>query len=322
MDRVAELLKHVTKNKEGIEIGPYFNPLVPRRDGFRSVSLDVFAQDDLRKMAAEDPAVPNDRIDLIEQVELLGPAQDIEILVRQKFGGRKFDYIVSSHNIEHIPDPIRFLHGCKTVLKPGGYLSLAVPDHRCCFDYFLPVSTVADWLEAFFEQRKKPNNKQIFMRSFMRAEHRTADGLFSSFSLGTDPSEIFPIRNTLMPAFALWETLNKQPDHHYIDAHCWMFTPETFKLMVMDLQHLGLFPFVVEEVSNTHGNEFYVHLRSETPVLADYENRRIDLLQRISRDSRGRSQHPPRLIASNFLARLALFLKRVRSRSVGRHPST
>jgi SAM-dependent methyltransferase len=285
MDRRTELLKHITKEKEGIEIGPFFNPLVPRRDGFNSISLDVFTRDELRRRAINDPGIDSVKAENIESVDLLGPAQDIERRVNDKFGERKFDYIVSSHNIEHIPDPIRFLQGCRAVLKPDGYLSLAAPDHRCCFDYFLPVSTVADWLEAYFERRSKPSDKQVFMRSFVRAERQTTEGVFASFDVGTDPSEIFPMEGVLKPAYEFWQATSTTPYSGYIDAHCWMFTPNTFKLILLDLQYLSLLPFVSDEVVGPCGNEFYVHLRAADPVVTDFQSLRTALLRAIARES-------------------------------------
>jgi SAM-dependent methyltransferase len=293
MDRIAELRKYVTCDMEGIEIGPFFNPLVPKREGFRSISIDVFTQDQLREYAQRDPNISDEKVDEIESVDLIGPAQDLARLVLEKFGDRRFDYIVSSHNLEHIPDPIRFLQGCSAVLKPGGYLSMAVPDHRCCFDYFLPPSTLADWLEAYFEKRAKPTDKQLFMRSFLRAEQRVPAGVFQSFDVDTDPREIFPMRGQLYDAYQLWKQMSEQRGSDYIDAHCWMFTPSTFRLLLLDLQYLGLLPFVATEIHGPYGNEFYAHLRAEQPIVRDFEDSRTVLTQVVAMESRKGVQPKP-----------------------------
>ena len=39
-----------------------------------------------------------------------------------------FDYIFANNVIEHLPDPCRFLEEAKTLLKPGGFLSLSTPN--------------------------------------------------------------------------------------------------------------------------------------------------------------------------------------------------
>lgn len=38
---------------------------------------------------------------------------------------------------------------------------MAIPDRRACFDFFRPFSSLAAWLEAYFENRTRPTNAQI-----------------------------------------------------------------------------------------------------------------------------------------------------------------
>jgi SAM-dependent methyltransferase len=44
------------------------------------------------------------------------------------FKDNELDFIVSSHLLEHLPDPIESLTEWKRVLRPGGVLAIAVPD--------------------------------------------------------------------------------------------------------------------------------------------------------------------------------------------------
>ena len=44
--------------------------------------------------------------------------------------GQRFDLIVMSHVLEHIPDPVHYLAGLGALLEEGGRLCLAVPDIR------------------------------------------------------------------------------------------------------------------------------------------------------------------------------------------------
>ena len=103
MDRREQILKHVTKDKKGVEIGPWFAPLAPKREGYNCLSLDVFDKETLRKKAEQDSTIPKSSIPLIEEVDILGTATDLEdeIAARDSLG--TFDYIISSHNFEHLP---------------------------------------------------------------------------------------------------------------------------------------------------------------------------------------------------------------------------
>jgi 2-polyprenyl-3-methyl-5-hydroxy-6-metoxy-1,4-benzoquinol methylase len=113
--------------------------------------MDVFDTETLRARAAADPNIVSD-IAAIEEVDLVGSATELEQVVSQRCPLSSFDYVVSSHNFEHLPNLIRFLQACARVLKPGGMVCMAIPDHRTCFDFFRPptmltvsVSGSASW---------------------------------------------------------------------------------------------------------------------------------------------------------------------------------
>jgi SAM-dependent methyltransferase len=175
-DRREEITRYITPEQVGIEIGPYFAPLAPKRLGYDCLVLDVCDATTLRRRASKDPNVLREKIRNIEEVDLIGSASDIAELVAARHRLGSFDYIVSSHNFEHLPDPIRFLKGCAEVLRPGGILSMALPDSRACFDYFRPPSTLADILEAYFTRRDRPSATQIFEQQALGARYVDAHG--------------------------------------------------------------------------------------------------------------------------------------------------
>ena len=43
------------------------------------------------------------------------------------FADHRFDLVVHSDTLEHVPNPIHALAECRRVLKPGGYLAFTVP---------------------------------------------------------------------------------------------------------------------------------------------------------------------------------------------------
>src|ERR1700730_11534889 len=135
MDRRERITRFITPQQKGIEIGPYFAPLAPKRLGYNCLAIDVFDGATLRRHAADDQQIPDELIANIEEVDLLGSSSAVAELVAAQHQLGTFDYIISSHNFEHLPDPVRFLQGCGKVLRPGGILSMAIPDRRTCFDY-------------------------------------------------------------------------------------------------------------------------------------------------------------------------------------------
>ncbi len=59
----------------------------------------------------------------------------------------KYDFVISSHTIEHISNPLKALLEWKRVLKRGGVLLLVCPHKDWTFDHKRPVTTIEHLLE-------------------------------------------------------------------------------------------------------------------------------------------------------------------------------
>lgn len=129
----------VSRERPGIEIGPWCNPIAPKRDGYRTTVIDVREQEPLRQMA-EERGIPAEKVANLESVDVVGDASRIGELVRAAGITTRYGWIISSHNLEHLPEPIGFLGGCGELLAPDGLLGMVIPGKRCCFDRFQPHS--------------------------------------------------------------------------------------------------------------------------------------------------------------------------------------
>jgi len=283
MDRRQLILKYVTKNQRGIEIGPWFNPIAPKREGYRCLVLDVFDAATLRQRATADPNVDKSMVPLIEEVDFVGSSTSIGDLVQGMGQAGTFDYIVSSHNFEHLPDPIRFLQGCGQALKPDGMLSMAIPDRRACFDYFRPVTRLSEWIQSFVEKRERPSPSQNFDTREVFA-HIDENGRESFAFFRNSSTQRVSARLDLDHVYGDWMTRLQSRDETYHDSHCSVFTPASFELLMRDVAFLNLAPFEVLEVFDS-GCEFHAHLRKtdrqEVLRPADYEVTRNALLRKI-----------------------------------------
>lgn len=271
MERLEILRAGIEKDADVLEIGPYFNPIAPRRDGYRVTTLDVFDTAELRRRAAADPNLGPARVPDIEEVDLVGSACDVADLTESAFGaGRRFDWILSSHNFEHLPDPIRFLRQCAAVLSVDGTLRMAVPDKRFCFDHFRPISDVSEWLQAFHERRTKPTAYQVFREE----AHRSAPGADGRWT---------PVRKSL-DFYRAWFGPDGRFPEAYVDTHCWAFTPESFELLLHDVRAFGLVPLRVSRITGPVGLEFFVDLHPaaiEEPCSNhEYFSKRESLMRR------------------------------------------
>lgn len=287
MNRLDELRKFLDKKSLGIEIAPYFNPIVPKADGYNALVLDVFDTVTLRQHAQDDPNIGNEGIVKIEEVDIVSDASRLSDVVESKGLLGKVSYIVSSHNFEHLPDPISFLQGCSSALAPGGMLSMAIPDCRACFDHFRMPTRLSDWLGAFHRKQTQPSAETIFDFTANNAPYMRGDKASVGMNIASDSPDGFRPAGNLRAAYAKYVNEVQAPDG-YTDAHCNVMFGASFELMVRDLSHLGLIDLEVVEILPTTGLEFFVHLRKpvdgqkiDESESAFYE-RRLELLREVN----------------------------------------
>ncbi len=182
-------------------LAPFFNPAVSKADGHNVVIVDIQAADGLRERVLRSELIPSTRAQEIEEVDIVGDASSITTLVKNSPYEGNFCYIVSSHNFEHLPNPIKFLRGCTVVLKEGGMLSMAIPDYRCCFDHFRFPTRLSDWLRAYREDISAPDADMVLDSVSLRSRYREIDEFFAHLRKTSNPSrdaEAFYIRRVAL----------------------------------------------------------------------------------------------------------------------------
>ena len=240
----------------GLELGPLTSPVVTREMG-RVHYLDHVDTAALRARYASHDGFDVDAIVAIDHV--IGDGT-IASAVGE---AAPFDYVVASHVIEHVPDPVRWLDDIHRVLRPGGIVALAVPDHRRCFDALRSPSVTADIVAAHLTGATVPTARQVY------DHYAGAVAWHGHIAWNEEPvfAELVPVHSedeALARARAVVAT------GVYDDVHCWVFTPRSFTTVFEALQRRGLVRFALDHVSDTVGGEFFVSLRAvDTPVCAD-----------------------------------------------------
>jgi SAM-dependent methyltransferase len=260
LSRIEKTLALIDRNGLGLEIGPSHNPIAPRSAGFKVEILDYMNADALREKFGKL------NVD-VEEVDFVWSGERIPELVG---GPDRYDWIIASHVIEHLPDLLGFLHDCREVLKPEGVVSLVIPDKRYCFDHFRALTTTGEVLDAFEQRRIRPTAGSVFdnMVNCVTLEDQ------GSWSVDSRQGEFRSVYS-FEEARNSWERAKEG----YEDAHVWCFTPTSFRLIFQDLTALGLMSFDMIHEFDTAGNEFFVTLgRSDTDPPA---SPRVALLQQI-----------------------------------------
>lgn len=237
----------------GLEIGALHNPQLPV-DHPNSYFLDHATTDELREYYAEDPIIAPYWDAIVDVDFVWKPGQRLRDAVG---AAAPFDFVVASHVIEHIPNPIGWLQQLAEILRPGGIVSLAVPDKRFCFDARRDVTVAARWVDAYLRDLDQPSYEQIYDAEV----HRIVGVDPAALLEGVDPAGLQRQDVDDPDVYAYQRCLARQRGDP-IDLHCSAFTPESFVDLFDTAVRLGLVPLEIAEVFPTEppSLEFHVSL--------------------------------------------------------------
>lgn len=251
MDRKSKLTSKLNLKGNGLELGPLAWPILTRREASIEY-VDHATTAELRNLYKHDAGVPNEQIVDVDFALSGRP-------LTETVGSKKFDYVLASHVIEHVPDIIGWLQEINNILKPGGILSLAIPDKRYTFDIDRNVTRSADILAAHIDKNTSAATSAVY-------DH------FRNYRSKVDPAQVWdgqlylseeagPHRYSIKESydFCIANKLGRE----YIDTHIFVFTPASFFEALRDLIELSMLPFKVAFFYDTAegGIEFIVGLK-------------------------------------------------------------
>jgi predicted SAM-dependent methyltransferase len=248
MDRRDIILQLLDLEGVGIEIGPSHNPIAPKKLGFKVEVIDHLDRQGLiEKYQGHGVNLAN-----IEDVDYVWHGESYADLTGKR---GYFDWVIASHVIEHTPDFIGFLNQCDEILNGCGYLSLVIPDKRYCFDHFRAPSSLATLIDGHLSGNRIHSAGAVadyFMNVVKRGDliawDSTASGHYETVhSLDQAISSMHAVQN----------------EGTYFDIHRWCFVPHLFRLLIADLNQLGLIALKEASFHETVGCEFYLTLSRE-----------------------------------------------------------
>lgn len=132
----ASYVSDIDVSKRILEIGPLNDPIFSKQEA-NVFYADIRSTDEIKKAHASDPHVIKENI------------VDIDFVIKNSYEKSlshvdKFDYVVSSHVLEHMPRLIEHFQDIATVLNKKGMLYAFLPDHRYCFDHCRAPTSFAE----------------------------------------------------------------------------------------------------------------------------------------------------------------------------------
>jgi hypothetical protein len=245
-DRAATLTKNLELEKQGLEIGPLDKPIVPKI-GTGVLYADHLPTDKLRDKYRDNELVSNDHIQDVDIV--IGPSG-----MRDGVGSRRLNYVLASHVIQYIPNPLGWLNEIHGFMEPGGILSLAIPDKRYCLDRLRGLTTATDWIGAWLQKTTRPTPVQILDALSNQVSHQGNIAWLGN----VDPHDL---TYAVHPREALRIAVEALDSDEYRDVHCWVFTPRSFCNLLRRLSVFGLVNFYVAYFHESVGHEFFIQLQ-------------------------------------------------------------
>lgn len=241
IDRRAAVVDRIRIDRgRGLEISPGSAPLIRREDAADLLYCDKVGGDAWTSTYGKHGEMMNTDV-------TLGAKRLDEV-----FPAAHFDYVVSSHVLEHIPDFVGFFKSAETVLKPGGDLVMIVPDKRYTFDILREPSSI-EQIERAHELQLVHPSRDMIRDFFTLIDHAaTAEVLWAGVHR---PKPTFSREQV--------EERLSQTNPETIDLHCWVFTPATIWTLLDYVCEVHAPSLSIVDVSDTpHGSiEFLIHMR-------------------------------------------------------------
>jgi SAM-dependent methyltransferase len=242
---VKRLINAIDKTDLILEIGGGYNPRFYKNVYRNAYHLDHYNTEMLKAKYITDSNVAH-LVHQIQNIDFIFDGSPIETLIPQTL---RFDYIYSSHALEHQVDIVGHLRSIEQILKSDGKVILVIPDHRACFDRLRFPTVTSDAMAVYLRNQSTHQGKQVF-ESLAQSITKNPGRRVNRFDLSTD---VFcsPLEMAYHAVCASEIDTTK-----YCDVHAWTFTPLSFQLLMVELFILEMTSLRLEMLSPSYGNQF------------------------------------------------------------------
>lgn len=224
-----------------LEIGPFDNPLLIGKN------VDYFEILQYDQLVERAKMLNRNYENIPRNIKWINRIGDLSII------NDKYDLVLSSHVIEHSIDLIEHLKNVEKLLNSGGFYICIIPDKRFCFDHFINQSTMGDVIERHVKKNTNHTLKSYIEASCLTT-HNDAN-LHWSGEHGQIELKDFQQK--------IEEYDNLIKSGKYIDIHAWQFTPDSFRDIIVNLNHSKLINLEIDRLYYTlkYNNDFITILK-------------------------------------------------------------
>ncbi len=212
---------------KGLEVGPFDRPYFTKDEADVDY-LDYRTTEECREVArvslGHDPR-------FVTELDYVVPPNGQWSMIED---GR-YDWILSSHALEHSPNLIAMMLMIAAKLRPGGTMITMLPDKRATFDAHRPVSTLGQIIEDHLRDTRFPRPQGVFDQYY----YARPLSMPEARSIDADPARRLPQDGDFTAAMAAAQDALSR----YQDVHNYVFTSHSFEHITSVLCAEGVIPF-------------------------------------------------------------------------------
>lgn len=235
-----KLLEDYDFNGKILEIGALHNPLFHKNDK-EVYYLDIMSTEELKEHYKNEKQIVDTilPVDFILDDSYKNTFKDIDI---------EFDYVCSSHVLEHIPNPISYLLDISNILSPGGKVCMLIPDKEFTFDHYRENSSFADWFDVYTRGEKISTPRLVIDHLAEHVDENT-------------PANFWNKKVNKYPApyvegcLEIYSKFVEDFENNYFNGHYWVFTDRSFLKILENLFKFNLIPFKLVDFYPTAYND-------------------------------------------------------------------
>ncbi|TXH67627.1 MAG: class I SAM-dependent methyltransferase [Thiothrix sp.] len=246
-EKQSYLFQYLQPDKgRGLEIGPNVRALVPKNSGYQIDYIESLSTEQLIDLVSKKSPHEIDLVPTIDYVAREGLAADTGKTAY-------YDYAVSSHVLEHLPNLIQHLQEVEKVLKEGGIYGLIIPDKTLTLDYLRPCSSFGQVLEAYLLKRTEASLGSYIDSLVYSVKNTINDAICWEAASPLDLTKVYVQHPRKIEHLLSFEQTKPPADW---GGHVWVFTADSFISLFFDIKRFALSQFELIDIQSTGEADF------------------------------------------------------------------
>ncbi len=247
---IREEAVNYISNKEAriLELGPLTRPLLERKDYPNYFFADIRSTEEIRELYSGSKYLEETGISVeIDKIV------DIDFVIKGSYkesfkGVEKFDYVIVSHVLEHIPNLLQFFVDIRDLMTESASLIIIYPDKRFSFDYFRTNTKFSDVYDTYINDGKRLASQALDFYTNVIPENDPVK--FWNFSEAVElyqEEDLRPEEN-----IEIYKDMLKGAEEE--DIHYWPFSDFAFIKFLQECSIYKLFSFSLSKFIPTQKN--------------------------------------------------------------------